>query len=211
MADRKLLKGELREQAGTTKAVALRNEGKLPAVMYGHGEKTASFAIDNHEFTEAIHHGHRLFDLEISGKTETLLVKDLQYDHLGKNFIHVDFVRVDLAELVTVNVNLKFKGTAAGAAEGGMLDVHLGVIEVECKVSDIPESITVNVKEINVGDAIHANEIELPEGSVLKTDAEALILNCHLVAEAKTTEELEEDQPSGPEVITEKAEEPEAE
>jgi large subunit ribosomal protein L25 len=211
MADRKLLKGESREQTGTTKAIALRNEGKLPAIMYGHGEETASFAIDNHEFTEAIHHGSRLFDVDISGKIQTLLVKELQYDHLGKNFIHVDFVRVDLAELVTVNVGLKFKGTAAGASEGGMLDVHLDAIEVECKVSDIPGSITVNVKEIKVGDSIHASEIELPEGSTLKTDGEALILNCHLVAETKSTEELEGDLPAGPEVITEKAEEPEAE
>jgi large subunit ribosomal protein L25 len=211
MADRKLLKGELREQTGTSKSAALRNEGKLPSVMYGHGKETASFAINNHEFTEAIHHGSRLFDVEIAGKTDTLLVKELQYDHLGKNFIHVDFVRVNLEEVVTVNVGLKFKGTAAGASEGGMLDVHLAVIEVECKVSDIPEAITINVKEINVGDAIHANEIELPEGSTLKTDGEALILNCHLVAEAKSTEELEEELPTGPEVITEKPEEPEAE
>lgn len=211
MADRKSLIGESREQTGTVKAKVLRSEGKLPAVMYGHGEEASSFAIDNHEFTEAIYHGYRLFDIEISGKTDTLLVKALQYDHLGKYFIHVDFVRVDLAELVTVNVGLKFKGTAAGASEGGMLDVHLDVIEVECKVSDIPEAIEINVREIKVGDAIHASDIELPEGSTLKTDAEALILNCHLVAEAKSTEELEEELPTGPEVITEKAEEPEAE
>ena len=211
MADRILLKGESREQLGTSKAVALRKQGKLPAVMYGHGEGAAAFALSLHEFTEAIHHGHRLFDIEIDGKTETLLVKELQYDHLGKDFIHIDFVRVDLAELVTVNVGLKIKGTAVGTTEGGMLDVHLDAIEVECKVIDIPESISVNVKEIQVGDAIHASDIELPDGATLKTDGEALILNCHLVAEAKTTEELEGELPSGPEVITEKAEEPDAE
>lgn len=211
MADRMLLKGESREQVGTGKAVALRKQGKLPAVMYGHGEGASSFAVDLHEFTEAIHHGHRLFDIEIDGKCDTLLVKDLQYDYLGKNFIHVDFIRVDLAELVTVAVELSLKGIAAGTNEGGMLDVHLDAIEVECKVSDIPESIEVNIREINVGDSIHASDIELPAGSTLKTDGEALILNCHLVAAAKTTEELEEEMPTGPEVLTEKAEEPEGE
>ena len=211
MADRMLLKGELREQVGTNKAVLLRKQGRLPAVIYGHGESVSSFALDLHEFTEAIHHGHRLFDIEIDGKIETLLVKDLQYDHLGKNFIHVDFIRVNLAELVTVAVDLSFKGTAAGTQEGGMLDIHLDVIEVECKVSEIPETIEVNVKEINIGDAIHAGDIELPSGVTLKTDGEALILNCHLVAAAKTTEELEEELPSGPEVITEKVEESEGE
>ncbi len=211
MADRMLLKGEPREQTGTSKTVQLRKQGKLPAIMYGHGEGATSFALNLHGFTESLHHGHRLFDIEIDGKRETLLVKDLQYDYLGKNFIHVDFIRVDLAELVTVTVGLKFKGTAAGASEGGMLDIHLDAVEVECKVSDIPESIEVIVKEINVGDSIYANEIILPEGSTLKTDGEALILNCHLVAAAITTEELEEELPSGPEVITEKEEEPEGE
>jgi len=211
MADRMLLKGESREQVGTSKTVLLRKQGKLPAIMYGHGEGTSSFALNFHDFTESIYHGHRLFDIEIDGKTETLLVKDIQYDHLGKNFIHVDFIRVNLAELVTVNVELKFKGTAAGTNEGGMLDIHLDVIEVECKVSEIPEAIEVNVREINVGDAIHASDIEMPVGCTLKTDGEALIVNCHLVAAAMTTEEMEEEMPSGPEVITEKAEESEEE
>ncbi|MCF7954321.1 MAG: 50S ribosomal protein L25 [Phycisphaerae bacterium] len=211
MADRILLKGESREQVGTGRAVALRNQGKLPAVMYGHGEGASSFALSLHEFTEAIHHGQRLFDIEIDGKTDTLLVKDLQYDYLGKNFIHVDFIRVNLAELVTVNVVLNIKGTAAGTQEGGMLDIHLDAIEIECKVSEIPESIEVNVKEINVGDAIYAGDIELPAGATLKTDAEALILNCYVVAEVKTTEELEEEAPQAPEVITEKEEESEGE
>lgn len=211
MADRILLKGESREQVGTSKAVAIRNQGKLPAVMYGHGEGAASFALSLHDFTEALHHGQRLFDIEIEGKTDTLLVKDLQYDYLGKNFIHVDFIRVDLAEIVTVVVKLNLKGIAAGTHEGGMIDVHLDAIEIECKVSDIPETIEVNIREIQVGDAIHASEIELPAGCTLKTDGEALILNCHLVAEAKSTEELEGELPTGPEVITEKAEEPEGE
>lgn len=209
MTDKVILKGELRTQTGTAKTVILRKEGKLPGVMYGHGEETTSLSVNLRDFTEGILHGQRLFHVEISGKTETLLVKDIQYDYLGKDFIHVDFVRVNLAELVSVTVGLKFKGTAAGVSEGGMLDVHLDAIEVECKVSEMPETITVNVKEIGIGDSIHASDIELPEGAVLKTDAEALILNCHLVAEAKTTEELEGEMPSGPEVITEKAEEPE--
>jgi len=209
MTDKVTLKGELRDKVGTNSSAQLRSEGKLPAVMYGHGEGASSFAIGRHEFTEAINHGQRLFEIEISGKTETLLVKELQYDYLGKNFIHVDFIRVNLAEVVTVTVELKLKGTAPGTTEGGMLDVHMDAIDVECKVSDIPEIIELSVKEVNVGDAIHAGDITLPAGATLVTDAEALILNCHVVAEAKTTEELEGEMPSGPEVITEKKEETE--
>lgn len=211
MTDKVILKGELREKTGTSKTVQLRNEGKLPSVMYGHGEESVSLAVSLRDFTEGINHGQRLFEVEVGGKIETLLVKALQYDHLGKNFIHVDFVRVNLAEMVIVTVGLKFKGTSVGASEGGMIDIHLNAIEVECKVSDMPEAITLNIKEIKVGDSIYAGDIGLPEGVILKTDAESLILNCHVVAEAKSTEELEGELPTGPEVITEKDEEPEAE
>ena len=211
MTDQVLLKGVLRDKVGSRSSELLRKKGNLPAVMYGHGEGATSFSVNNHEFTEAIHHGHRLFDVEINGNTETLLVKDLQYDYLGKNFIHVDFIRVNLAEVVTVTVELNLKGTAPGTQEGGMIDIHLDAIDIECKVSDIPEVIDVSVKEVKIGDAIHAGDITLPEGMTLKTDPETLILNCHLVAAAKTTEELEEEMPSGPEVLTEKPEEPEAE
>ena len=209
MADQLKLKAELREEVGTSKSVQLRKKGKLPGIMYGHGEDAVAIALDYHDFNEGLHHGHRLFDIEVGGKSQTLLVKDLQYDYLGKDIIHADLVRVNLAEVVTVSVALEIKGTAPGTDEGGILDVHLDQIEIDCKVSDIPESLEVNVKELNIGESIYAGDVELPENMTLVTDPEALIVNCHYVTEAKTTEELEEEMPAGPEVISEKPEEEE--
>jgi large subunit ribosomal protein L25 len=86
-----------------------------------------------------------------------------------------------------------------------MVDVHLDRLEIECKVSEIPDSVECSIREVNVGDSLYASEIELPAGIKLVTDPKALILTCHLVAEAKSTEEVEEEMPAGPEVITEKA------
>lgn len=211
MADRILLKASLREEIGTKKAKILRKDGKVPAVLYGHGEEAVALTLVFRDLTEGLHHGHRLYDIDINGKTETMLVKDLQYDYLGKEIIHADFVRVNLAEMVTISVGLEFKGVAVGAGKGGMIDVHLDSLDMECKAGDIPESIEVSIRGIDIDDAIHAGEIELPAGATLKTAADALVVNCHLVAEAKTTEEIEEELPTGPEVITEKAEEPEGE
>ncbi|MCK4958496.1 MAG: 50S ribosomal protein L25 [Planctomycetes bacterium] len=205
MADRMVLKGELRDKVGSRHAARLRKGGKLPAIIYGHGKDPAAVSFDLHDFTEGLHHGHRLFDADIDKSKETLLIKDLQYDHLGKGIIHVDMVRVDLAEVVTVMVPLELKGTSEGSHEGGIIDEHLDHLEVECKVSDIPEVIEVSIKEVGVGDAIHAGDIELPSGMKLATAADALVLTCHLVAAAKSTEEMEEEMPSAPEVITEKA------
>ena len=209
MADRITLQGELRTEVGTKSAAKLRKEGKVPAVMYGHGKESVSFALSCHALTEGLHHGHRLVDVAVGGKSETLLLKDIQYDYLGKVIIHADFVRVNLAELVTVSVVLEMKGTAQGTHEGGIVDNHVSAIDIECKVSEIPESIVVSLKEIGIGDSIHAGDVELPAGAKLISDPELLIVTCHLAAAEKSTEDLEAEMPSAPEVITEKAEEPE--
>ena len=198
------LNAEVRNEVGTKHATKLRRAGKLPAIVYGHGREPVAVSLDLHNFAEMLHHGHRLFGVKIGKTLETLLIKDLQYDHLGKDIIHVDLVRVDLAEMVKVTVPIELKGTAKGTHEGGIVDEHLDHLEIECKASDIPEVIPVSVKELGVGDAIHAGDVELPEGMKLATDPETLVLMCHLVAAAKSTEELEEEMPVAPEVITEK-------
>ena len=210
MADNIVLKATVREKLGTTTAVKQRNQGMMPAVMYGHGQEPCSFVTDHREFSLALNHGQRIFEIDINGKSETAMVKALQYDYLGKEVIHADFVRVDMSETVHVSVAVAFKGTAVGTTQGGMLDTQLDNIEVECAVSAIPETIDVSVKELEVGGAIHAGEIELPAGATLVTDSDAVIVTCHLVAEAKSTEEMQEELPEGgPEVITEKATEEE--
>jgi large subunit ribosomal protein L25 len=198
------LKAEVRNEVGTKYAARLRRAGKLPAIVYGHGAEPVAVSLDLHNFAELLRRGHRLFDVKTGKTSETLLVKDLQYDHLGKDIIHVDMVRVDLTETVRVTVPIELKGTAKGAHEGGIVDEHLDHLEIECKAGEIPEVIPVSIKELGVGDAIHARDIELPEGMKLATSPETLVLTCHLVAAAKSTEELEEGMPSAPEVITEK-------
>ena len=148
-----------------------------------------------------------MFTADLGGKTETLLVKALQYDLLGKYVIHADFVRVNLEERVKVTVPIEQRGTAQGTHQGGIIDELLDHVEIECKVTEIPETIVVSVNDLEVGQSLNAGEISLPEGMKLVTDPKALILHCHLVAAAKSTEEFEEELPSEPEVITEKADE----
>ena len=207
MSETSVLKASIRAQLGKKNTAALRAQGKMPAVVYGHKQETMSIAIDSHEFTEALHHNQRIFGIDIDGKAEKLLVKDLQYDHFGQNIIHVDFVRVDLSETVTVEVPLEVKGTASGITHGGIIDELVTSIEVECVVTSIPESIAVLIKDLEVGESIHAGDIKLPDGVKLITDPSTVVINCHLLAAAKSTEETEEDAPTSPEVITEKKEE----
>jgi len=211
MADTVVLNAEVRKDSGTKYAKVLRKSGKLPAVVYGHKQDTVALAFNTHDFVTALHHGNRLFDVKMGRKTETMLVKAVQYDHLGKDIIHADLVRVDLTERVKVTVPIELYGTSAGSHEGGIIDEHLSNLEIECTVASIPEFIEISIKEIGVGDSIHAKDVELPDGVELATNPEALMLTCHLVAAAKSTEELEEDMPTAPEVITERADDEESE
>ncbi len=201
MAKMLVLKAEIREHTGRRVVRKMRREGKMPAVVYGHKEEPVAVTLDAHDFVEGLHHGHRLMDVQIGKQKQTILVKELQYDHLGKNVIHADLMRVDVTESIKVNVPVSLKGTAAGVHEGGIVESHVGHLEVECMVTDIPEAIPVFIKDMHVGDSVHAGDIELPSGVKLLSSPEMLVVTCHTVAVAKTLEEVEEEAPAAPEVI----------
>jgi len=198
-----------REEAGSRRVARLRREGQLPAVVYGHGQESVNVALSLHDFSEALHHGHRVFETTLDGQKATLLVRDLQYDHLGKTIIHADLIRVNLSEMVRVVVPIEQKGTSKGSHFGGMIDEILDHVEIECRVSEIPDVLPVSVKDLDVGESIRAGDIPLPPNARLVTAPETVVLHCHPVSKAKTTEELEEEMPAAPEVIGEEAEGPE--
>lgn len=205
MSELKTLKVELRKQNGSKDAAGLRKAGKLPAVVYGHKKEPMSIALDASDFVDQLHHGNRLFTADLPDGRQSLLLKDLQYDYLGSQVIHVDLMRVDLSERVIVKVPLEIRGQAKGAAHGGILDELFDHLEIECPVVEIPTSIPVVVRDLDIGDTISAGQIPLPPNCVLKTDPRALVINCHEVAEVQTTEEVLAEQPAAPEVITERA------
>jgi len=196
------LKAQKRKETGSSSAGKLREQGRIPAIIYGHKEEAVPISLDRHAFTEGIHHGHRLFNCQIGRKREKVIIKDLQYDYLGKYIIHADLVRVNVSETVTVSVPIELKGVAKGAHEGGIVEEHCDHLEIECKVTDIPESIVVSVKELDVGDALHAGDVELGQAVKLVSDPQLLLVTCRVIT-PKTTEQLEEEAPAAPEVIGE--------
>ena len=202
-----LLKAEIREQTGSGHAAKVRKGGRIPAVVYGHKEETVAISLDAHNLVEGLHHGHRVMDVQIGKKQQKMIIKALQYDHLGRDIIHVDLMRVDVTETIRVTVPIELKGTAKGTHEGGVVEMHTNRLEIECKVTDIPEAIVVSVKEIGIGDTLHASDVELPSGVKLVSAPSTLLVTCSLVAAAKSTEELEAEMPAAPEVIGEVKEE----
>jgi large subunit ribosomal protein L25 len=198
-----LLKAEVREKTGSKSAAKLRKSGQIPAIVYGHKQEAVAISLDASSFVEQLHHGHRLMDIQVGKKKEKMIVKDLQYDHLGKDIIHADLMRVDVTETIRVTVPVELKGIAYGAHEGAIIEKRVNYLEVECKATDIPESIVVSVKDMNIGDVVHARDIALPEGVKLVSPPETLVAACSIVIAAKTTEEIEAEAPAAPEVITE--------
>ncbi len=215
MSDTVVLKASVREQSGTRNSVALREQGKLPAIVYGHKKEPVSIVLDSREFLDSLHHGNRIFDVDLAGAKDTLLVKDIQYDYLGDTVIHADLMRVDLNERVKVEVMLKLIGTAAGTHMGGIIEEIMNRIEVECAVRDIPEFLPVDIKGLELDKTLRAEEIELPSGFTLITDPNAGVVGCHeskaVLAEEEATEGEEAVEGAAePEVITEKKEEEES-
>jgi large subunit ribosomal protein L25 len=200
-----VLKAQTRKERGKKSNAKLREQGNIPAVIYGHKKEPLSVALNEHDFAEVLHFGKKLLDIEVDGKPDKFLLKEIQYDHLGKRMVHADFLRVDLSEKVTVSVPLVFKGTAIGTTEGGVVEEHLDSLEVECTVTEIPESIDVSIKNLKVGDFMHVKDIVIPQGLKLITDPELLLIACKEPVEVvEPTAEAAALEPTSPEVITER-------
>lgn len=208
------LEAQLRERVGSQESIRLREQGRIPAIVYGHKKDPVAVSFDAHDLVEGLHHGHRLMDITVGGETQAVLVKDVQYDYLGRDVIHADLIRVDVTERIKVSVPIELKGTAKGTHEGGMIEEHVDSLDVEVVVSAIPEFIAVQIQDIGVGDSLHASDVELPDGVDLASAPDTLIVTCHMKAAAKSAEDAEEGEEglieegaTSPEVITERKEE----
>ncbi len=122
--------------------------------------------------------GHRIVMLEVNGGSEQALVKSVQYDGLGMNLLHVDFVRIDATERMTVKVPIHLKGTPPGVVAGGIIEQPLRELEVECVASDLPEFIDVKIGHLDLNGSIHVSElVDLPPGLTILNHPETVVVH----------------------------------
>lgn len=176
MAETVVLVGEKREGRGTRVARQLRAQGRVPAVLYGHKEATVPLALAGEELASAIRHGSRVVELKLDSGTQQALIREVQWDHLGKDLLHVDFIRVSKDERIHVAVPLEIRGLAPGVTGGGVLDQPLHAVHVECLAIAVPDSIRVNVSELQIGSAIHVRDLHLPPGVKVLDDPDAVVV-----------------------------------
>ncbi len=171
------LTAENRERTGSRYAKRMRDAGKLPAIVYGHGETPVPIMLDHKEAVSHFTKGEKVFSLTVGGKTEHVLLKDLGYDHLGTTIVHADFARVNLDERVNTRAHLHFVGTPVGLKKAGaVLMKSITELELNCQVTNLPDFIEVDLSGLDVGHAIHAGDIKLPKATMkLLTDEDAVV------------------------------------
>lgn len=193
------LKASPRTGTGSRAATKLRNQGLVPGVVYGHKKDTASVSVSAEELDRAIRVHHvRMLDLEVDGKPETVLIREIQWDAFGKQMIHVDFERKSRTDRVKVTVPVELRN-APKQTGGGVLDQPFHKLHIECLLGSIPESIRIDITNLTLGHPIHVRELTLPEGVQVLESPESVVVQLKLPgveAEPTATEAG-----AGPEVI----------
>lgn len=191
MAESVELVTQSREGSGSRAARALRRQGLIPAVLYGHQEETLSIALPREPIERAIRHGVHVVSLKTNGNAQKALIRDLQWDFLGKELLHIDFYRIREGERVQVTVSFELRGIAPGATTG-VVEQPLHQVQIECPADSIPENIRVNIGQLQLGQSIKVKDLTLPEGVKVLAEPDALVV--HVVAK----EEEKEAAPAAP-------------
>jgi large subunit ribosomal protein L25 len=178
---------ESRTEFGKGAARRIRRADKVPAVVYGHGNDPIHITLPGHETMMALKHGgsNALLELDIEGTSQLALTREVQVDPIRRVLEHIDFVAVRRGEKVTVDIPVHLVGDAAPDT---LVVTENAVVSVEAEATHIPEFIEVSIEGAAVGTQIHASDLALPEGSLLLTDPETLVIN---ITNAPTAEEVE--------------------
>ena len=178
---------ETRTEFGKGAARRIRREDKVPAVLYTHGDDPVHITLPGHDTMMALKHGgvNALLELEIDGKSQLGLTKQVQVDPITRHLEHVDFVLVKKGDKATVNVPVHLIGEAGPDT---LVVTENTTISLEAEATHIPEFIEVDIEGAGVGTQILASQLDLPSGSTLLSDDDMLIVN---VTNAPTEEEIE--------------------
>ena len=210
MAQTAQITAKPRAELGSRANKRLRDAGLIPGVIYGHKEAVVTITLPKKETVNHLKHGAHVFDLAVEGKSEKCLVKEVQYDHLGIEVLHVDFARVSLDEKVEVTVPIELKGEPKGEKDGGVLQQIISELDVECLVTDIPDKIVHNVSEMALDDVLHIKDLQLPNGVRPLADGEQIVAQVKEIKEEEAAPVAAEGEAAEPEVIGKKPEEGEA-
>ncbi len=187
-AETETLQARTRTAVGSAACARLREEGLVPAVLYGHGEDAVSLQVPYDDLDTILrHHGHVIELALDQGKTQPALLKEVQHDALGSTILHVDFLRVSLDEQIELEVPIELKGALKG--EHAILQQMLDMAPIQCLPTAIPAAIVLSIANMEIGDTRHASDLKVPQGVTLMADPDTVVVT---VTEARAAEVEEE-------------------
>ncbi len=213
MAKQVKLTAERRTAIGRSAVRKLKASGSVPAVMYGSKDKPEALQVSKRDINALLSHAageNILVELEIAGQSRLALVQEVQHAPLGGAVLHIDFHAVSQDEVIHADVPLEPVGTANGVKNmGGLLEQSLRSLAIECLPRDLPDVIRVDVSALNIGDAIHVRDIQLPAGVSTRIEQELTAFSVLAPTVEEEPVAATAEAAAGPEVITAKKEEPE--
>jgi large subunit ribosomal protein L25 len=165
----------------------------VPGVLYGHGVEPVAISLSSQEllhFFHATHGAAMVVDLEIDGKVHLAIPREIQRDHLRGRYVHIDFLEVRRDEKVKMSVEIHETGEAPGVKTGGVIEHHLREVEIECLPGDVPEQITADVSELELGDMLRLADITAPNGVTFLTDLTTPVISVVTPAALRTEADL---------------------
>lgn len=204
------MKVKERKELGTREVKHLRKKGWIPGIIYGHGEKSKAIMIKEEELTNVLHNLHSeatLLNLDYEGKKLQVLMRDVSRNPLTEKLLHVDFQHIHENEEINVHVIIEYQGKPKGVEEGGILNIEHRDLIARCLPKDIPEKITVDVSDLEIGQSIHIKDLDIPEGVKVEEDPSSTVVNILSPRKIVEVKPVEEELPIGeeaeePEVIT---------
>ena len=172
------LNANVRAESGTGAARKLRQSGKVPAIIYGHGREAQSLAIDTRELErllERVAAASTVIELSIDGRTARTLIREIQRHPYKKQIIHLDFQELVAGEKVTVDIPLVVVGTPEGVRAGGILDQVMHQLTIRVDPSNIPNHVDVDVSALTIGHSVHVGDLKIPEGVEVLDEEDATV------------------------------------
>ncbi len=211
MAQIAQMRAQIRPNTGKGAARATRREGRVPAVIYGDGKSPTSISLAYNELLKQVNTGNFLstiYMLEVEGKESRVIPRDIQFDVVRDFPMHVDFLRVGKGTILTVEISVRFinEENCPGITKGGVINVVRHEIELNCRASNIPEALDVDLSGLDIGDAFHASDLTLPEGTSLTIEDRDFTIATIAIPSTGETKVDEEEGEDEDEIETEEGE-----
>ena len=186
MASEQVLVAERRELLGTSNSRRLRKTGRVPANLYGLGEECVSLTVAADVVTPLIVSGTAVVDLELEGSAQKVFIRDVQWDTFLTSILHLDFQRVSADQRINIELGIETRGVV----NDGVLEQPLHSIPVNCPAAEIPETLSVRVGSLAIGDEVTVGDLDLPDGVTTEVAADTVVLR---VVAAQDVDIVQED------------------